>query len=149
MLELLTLWVHVVALENGYADAAAEATSGVDDLKILLVDDNRINRKVAAKILLANGLSSDAVARGAEAIVQAKAKNYDVILMDIEMPEMDGITATARIHQATDPATRPYIVALTANAMASERDTYLRSGMDDYLSKPIEVAALIGVLHTA
>ena len=126
-----------------------EVTTKVVDLEILLVDDNRINRKVGSKILEANGFVPDAVSSGAEAIAQVSAKKYDVILMDIEMPEMDGIAATAQIHKAFSPETRPYIVALTANAMASERDTYLRSGMDDYLSKPIDVDALLNALQTA
>lgn len=112
-------------------------------LKILLVDDNRINRKVASKILQKIGHEPDVVESGALAIEQVRAKEYDVVLMDIEMPEMDGVTATKLIHEALDPVQRPYIVALTANAMASERETYLRSGMDDYLSKPIDVDALV------
>ena len=128
---------------------APESESASLDLAILLVDDNRINRKVASKILQSHGLVPDAVASGAEAIELAKARPYDVILMDIEMPEMDGITATGLIRKALNPDTCPYIVALTANAMASERDTYLKSGMDDYLSKPIDVDALLSTLKVA
>lgn len=148
---LLDLLSRVVAGETASEETSGSvgtATQSVD-LEILLVDDNRINRKVASKILQANGFTADAVASGAEAIVQVKAKDYDVILMDIEMPEMDGIEATAQIHKTVEPSARPYIVALTANAMASERDTYLRSGMDGYLSKPIDVAELLSALHDA
>ncbi|WP_415401740.1 response regulator [Tateyamaria sp. SN3-11] len=148
---LLDMLSKVVA---GEADKATTGTSEATatqavDLEILLVDDNRINRKVASKILLANGFTSDAVESGAEAMVKVASKAYDVILMDIEMPEMDGIEATAQIHKTVDPSTRPYIVALTANAMASERDTYLKSGMDGYLSKPIDVEELLNALHAA
>ena len=148
---LLDLLSKVVAAEteSSKISTADEVAAEAIELEILLVDDNRINRKVASKILLANGFASDAVASGAEAIARVKAKAYDVILMDIEMPEMDGIEATAHIHETTDPLTRPYIVALTANAMASERDTYLQSGMDGYLSKPIDVEELLNALHTA
>ncbi len=148
---LLDLLSRVVAGEDESAKADQTGAAGADrlDLDILLVDDNRINRKVATKILQNKGVVPDVVASGAEAVLQAKIKNYDVILMDIEMPEMDGITATGHIHDALDPGERPYIVALTANAMASERDTYLQSGMDDYLSKPIDIEALVATLHTA
>ncbi len=148
---LLDLLSKVVAGETDKTAAStseAAATQAVA-LEILLVDDNRINRKVASKILLAHGFTLDAVASGAEAIVQVNSKAYDVILMDIEMPEMDGIEATAQIHKTLDHSTRPYIVALTANAMASERETYLKSGMDGYLSKPIDVDDLLSALQAA
>jgi CheY-like chemotaxis protein len=69
--------------------------------------------------------------------------------MDIEMPEMDGITATAHIREQLSADQVPYIVALTANAMSSERESYLQSGMDDYLSKPIDVAALTESINAA
>lgn len=147
---LLDLLSRIVAGETKVADDDANDLPEMQgDLEILLVDDNKINRKVGSKILAANGYSADLVASGAEAIAAVQAKSFDVVLMDIEMPEMDGLTATGLIHKALDPAHRPYIIALTANAMASERDTYLSSGMDDYLSKPIDVEALLGALTTA
>ncbi|MEO0486701.1 MAG: response regulator [Pseudomonadota bacterium] len=147
---LLDLLSRVVAGDTKTETTRSASTPVVQgDLEIHLVDDNRINRKVGSKILAANGFAADLVASGKEAIEAVKAKPYDVVLMDIEMPEMDGLTATGLIHDALDVAQRPYIVALTANAMASERDTYLRSGMDDYLSKPIDVEALIRALATA
>ncbi len=148
---LLDLLSKVVAGETtAPTDAGIPTAPGATlDLSILLVDDNRINRKVGSKILQTNGFTPDVVSSGAEAIEQTKTKNYDVVLMDIEMPEMDGITASGHIHEALDPSTRPYIVALTANALASERDSYLKSGMDDYLSKPIDVEALLATLHSA
>ncbi len=138
----------------GQSAAASErdvvrAVDHTGDLEILLVDDNKINRKVGSKILLKNGFDADIVSSGAEAIESVKAREYDVVLMDIEMPEMDGLTATGLIHEALDPARRPYIIALTANAMASEREIYLSSGMDDYLSKPIDVDALLEALKEA
>jgi CheY-like chemotaxis protein len=89
------------------------------------------------------------VSSGEEAARACFAEHYDVVLMDIEMPDMDGIAATALIRQKLPKALQPYVVALTANAMARERERYLRSGMDDYLSKPLDVAALTASLRAA
>ncbi|MEL6819531.1 MAG: response regulator [Pseudomonadota bacterium] len=137
-------------LETGPHEAITDAPSDKAlDLEILLVDDNKINRKVGSKILAANGYDADVVASGAEAIEHVQNKSYDVVLMDVEMPEMDGLMATRLIREAINPSQHPYIIALTANAMASERETYLKSGMDDYLSKPIDVDALLHALHGA
>jgi CheY-like chemotaxis protein len=115
-------------------------------LSILLVDDNRINRKVGQKMLAKNGYGSDLASGGAEAVGLATGGSFDVILMDIEMPEMDGVEAASQIRRAFEGRPRPYIVALTANAQSSARDTYLEAGMDDYLSKPVDEGALIATL---
>ncbi|MEQ8651010.1 MAG: response regulator [Kiloniellales bacterium] len=146
----------VAVLSDGSAtDTASDQDVGITkatdvaSLSILLVDDNMINQKVAKKILKRLGYNCDVVSSGAEAIESCLSGNYDVVLMDIEMPEMDGITAAGIIHEKIDANAWPYIVALTANAMASERETYLRAGMDDYLSKPIDVAALSESLRAA
>ncbi len=119
------------------------------DLSLLLVDDNKINRKVGGKILKRLGYAPDIVSSGPEAIESCLSHDYDVVLMDIEMPEMDGVTATAEIRRRLPAARAPYIIALTANAMASERENYLKSGMDDYQAKPIDVPSLIKSLETA
>lgn len=129
-----------VAPETEVPEVRAEA------LSILLVDDNRINRKVGQKMLAKNGYNSDLASGGAEAIGLATGGSYDVILMDIEMPEMDGVEAAAKIRHAFEGRHRPYVVALTANAQASARDAYLNSGMDDYLSKPVDEAAMVASL---
>ena len=121
----------------------------VASLSILLVDDNTINQKVGKKILKRLGSAPDIVSSGEEAIEACLSRSFDVVLMDIEMPEMDGITAAGLIRERIPAAEQPFIVALTANAMASERENYLRSGMDDYLSKPIDVAALSESLRAA
>lgn len=118
-------------------------------LTMLVVDDNRINQKVASKILARLGYAPDIVSSGEEAVRACMAGRYDVVLMDIEMPEMDGIAATALIRQKLPNPEQPYVVALTANAMAQERERYLRSGLDDYLSKPLDVGALNASLRTA
>jgi CheY-like chemotaxis protein len=110
------------------------------------VDDNRINRKVGQKMLAKNGVEPDIASDGAEAISMASRGAYDVILMDIEMPEIDGVTAATKIRNDFEGRPRPFIVALTANAQVSDRESYLASGMDDYLSKPVDETALIACL---
>ena len=132
------------------SEAAGVATpQQTETLAILLVDDSGLNQKVGAKILKRLGYKTDIVGSGCEAIEACATKAYDVVLMDIEMPEMDGITATAKIRDRVTETERPYIVALTANAMASQRQHYLKSGMDAYLSKPIDVDALAATLEDA
>jgi len=79
---------------------------------------------------------------GLNAIAACASRKFDVVFMDLEMPEIDGVTATAMLRDAISTQEVPYIVALTANAMASDRESHLRSGMDDYLSKPIEIDKL-------
>lgn len=118
-------------------------------LTILLVDDNRINRKVGQKMLEKHGLSVDLATSGKEAIDRSECRDYDVILMDIEMPEMDGITAANEIRTRANQQHLPYIVALTANAQVSARETYLQAGMDDYVSKPVDEDALLACLRRA
>jgi CheY-like chemotaxis protein len=133
------------ATRSSDTSAPAEA----QDLHVLLVDDNVINRKVGSKILKRLGYAPVVVSSGADAVESCKAADFDIVLMDIEMPDMDGIAATARIREEVPAARIPYVVALTANAMASERENYLQSGMDDYLSKPIDVDALTASLQAA
>jgi len=128
---------------------AADPAAGPKDLRILLVDDNAINRKVGGKILNRLGYEPSIVTSGADAISACESQKFDLVLMDIEMPEMDGITAANRIRQALTDDSVPFIVALTANAINSERDSYLEAGMDGYLSKPIDIDALTQTLEAA
>ncbi|MEM9031150.1 MAG: response regulator, partial [Pseudomonadota bacterium] len=118
-------------------------------LDILLVDDNAINRKIGSKILRRLKLDPIVVENAAAALAACQTRRFDVVFMDIEMPEMDGVTATAELRQLLAPQQHPYIVALTANAMAQDRESYLRSGMDDYLSKPINIDELTQCLDRA
>ena len=127
----------------------ADVPAAVEPLSILLVDDNAINQKVAKKILNRLGYAPDIVSSGQEAIDACLSRRFDVVLMDVEMPGMDGITAARLIREQTAAEQAPYLVALTANAMASDRESYLHSGMDDYLSKPIDVGALSKSLRAA
>jgi signal transduction histidine kinase/DNA-binding response OmpR family regulator/HAMP domain-containing protein len=135
--------------ESGEEDQIAPESVSPEHLAILLVDDNRINLKVGGMMLKKIGYNADIASSGREAIDRCATVDYDVVLMDIEMPEMDGVEASAFIREHAVGGPRPFIVALTANAMVSDRETYLEAGMDDYLSKPIDEALLVKSLRAA
>jgi len=116
-------------------------------LKILLAEDNVVNQKVVIRYLERLGYQIDVVANGIEALESMYRKTYEVILMDINMPEMDGLTATKRI--ILEFPENPWIIALTASAFESDRDICLQAGMQDYVSKPIQVQNLIQALERA
>ncbi len=113
--------------------------------RVLVVEDNALNREVAAEVLKNAGLRTDLAASGAEAIARLEASTYDAVLMDIQMPGMDGFEATARIRQNPAHGRLP-IIALTAHAHPGYREQCLAAGMNDYLTKPIEPRNLLEVL---
>jgi signal transduction histidine kinase/CheY-like chemotaxis protein/putative methionine-R-sulfoxide reductase with GAF domain len=115
-------------------------------LRILLAEDNLVNQKLALRLLSQMGYRADVAANGLEAIESIERQAYDVVLMDVQMPEMDGLEAARRITGRWQAAQRPRIVAMTANAMQGDRAECLAAGMDDYLTKPIRVDALVGAL---
>jgi len=106
-------------------------------LRILLAEDNQVNQTVMRALLGKSGHSLDIVANGVEAVAAVRDGDYDLVLMDIQMPEMDGMTATREIRKLPGAAAKIPIIAVTANAMSGDRETYLLTGMDDYVSKPI------------
>ncbi|SEO97167.1 hybrid sensor histidine kinase/response regulator [Mucilaginibacter sp. OK283] len=114
-------------------------------LNILIAEDNAINQKVAKQILNKMGYQPDIAVNGREAIDAVAARPYDVILMDIQMPEMDGLEATRHIRK--NMAIQPIIIAMTANAMVEDKEACLQAGMNDYLSKPMKLAEIIGMLE--
>jgi PAS domain S-box-containing protein len=115
-------------------------------LRIIVAEDNAVNQKVAVNILSKLGYRVDLAGNGLEVLEALQRQPYDVVLMDVQMPEMDGLTATRQICERRSPAERPRIIAMTANAMQSDRDACLQAGMDDYISKPIRLQALISAL---
>jgi signal transduction histidine kinase/CheY-like chemotaxis protein/HPt (histidine-containing phosphotransfer) domain-containing protein len=118
-------------------------------LRVLVADDNHVNQLLVKMLLGNHGHMVDAVANGQEAVDAVQQVTYDVVLMDIQMPEMDGPTATRQIRLMDGPLCHVPIIALTANAMLSQRDDYLAAGMDDHVSKPIKPAALFAAIAQA
>ena len=158
----LTKPVKPSALHDAMADAlgsgervrAAPPSAGgaerlADDhpLRILLAEDNAMNRRVALLLLERMGYMAEVATNGREAVEAVAASAYDVVLMDVQMPEMDGLEATRQIRGRWPDGARPRIVALTANAMAEDREATVAAGMDDYLSKPIRPAELADALR--
>lgn len=117
-------------------------------LRILLAEDNVVNQKVALHLLQQLGYRADVAGNGLEVLAALQRQAYDVVLMDVQMPEMDGLTATRCICQEWPPHTRPYIIAMTANAMQGDRELCQAAGMNDYVSKPIRVEALVKALQS-
>ncbi|AFY59417.1 PAS domain-containing hybrid sensor histidine kinase/response regulator [Synechococcus sp. PCC 6312] len=124
----------------------ADLAKHLPPLKILLAEDNKVNQMVALRILERLGYRADVVANGLEVLAALQRQPYDVVLMDMQMPEMDGVTATQEIIRARPSQNRPFIIAMTANAMEGDRDICLDAGMDDYLSKPIKIPELVRAL---
>jgi len=118
-------------------------------LRILLAEDNVVNQKLALRLLQRMGYRADLASNGIEAVESVQRQAYDVILMDVQMPEMDGLEATRRICAKWPQGRRPRIVAMTANAMQGDREACLAAGMDDYLTKPIRVERLVAALEQA
>jgi PAS domain S-box-containing protein len=116
-------------------------------LRILLAEDNEINRKVALSLLNSMGYRSDVAENGLEALEALRQRPYDVILMDMQMPKMDGLEATRAIHREFTREKRPRIIAMTASAMVGDREICLEAGMDDYLAKPVKTADLKRILE--
>jgi CheY-like chemotaxis protein len=114
-------------------------------VKILVVDDNNINLRRATGMLAKLGLAADAATNGQEAVDKVREGGYDVVLMDMQMPVMDGIEATRHIRRLDLPV-QPSIIAVTANAFDSDREHCLEAGMDDFIAKPFSLDDLRGKL---
>jgi signal transduction histidine kinase len=116
-------------------------------LQILLAEDNLINQKVARRMLERMGYRADVAGNGLEALAALRRGHYDVVLMDVHMPEMDGLEATRQICQEWAEGERPRIIAMTANAMQGDKEECLAAGMDDYISKPVQITDLQAALE--
>jgi CheY-like chemotaxis protein len=129
--------------------AAAVAAASRPE-RVLLAEDNTVNQKVALLMLAKLGFRSDVVANGVEAMDAVQRQHYDILLLDVQMPQMDGLEVARRIHgRWPERRDRPWIIAITANAMQGDREACLEAGMDDYISKPIKTGELAAALERA
>ncbi|MEZ4591783.1 MAG: ATP-binding protein [Chloroflexota bacterium] len=113
---------------------------------ILIAEDNLVNQKVAENCSTVWGITVELVSNGLEAVQRAAERPFDIIFMDIQMPEMDGITATQKILEQADGRKRPYIIAMTAHALKGDREKLLSAGLDEYLSKPVRLEEVANIL---
>ena len=137
---------------KGQVYSAGREMAGAADLggslKILVAEDNRINQKVAIQNLAKLGFPAEVVGNGQEAIEAAQENAYDLILMDLQMPKMDGLEATRQILEGNrNTQHKPVIIAMTANAMSGDREKCLAAGMDDYITKPIRREVLAAIIR--
>ncbi len=130
------------------ARALPPPVENMGNLRVLLAEDHQINQLLVRKILNQVNISPDLACDGLEVLARMKSKCYDVILMDLQMPNMDGLTATQQI-RADRSIEQPYIIALTANAFAEDKEKCYSVGMNDFISKPISIDGLVGALNRA
>ena len=128
---------------------ATTITASGKALHVLVAEDNAINRKLIEHMLEALGHTCDFAEDGEQAVSRASSERYDAILMDVQMPVLDGISAARRIRALPGAAAKAHIIAVTANAMSGDKEKYLSAGMDSYVSKPISLADLARALEGA
>ena len=145
--------VNFVDVKSRYSSAQSlplkieKKKQQTEKIKVLLVEDNNINQMVALRMLEQLGYRADLASNGLEALEAVKSINYDIIFMDILMPEMDGLEACKIIKSNPILEQKPIIIAMTANAMTGDQENYLRAGMDDYISKPVNLDELKNILN--
>ncbi|MFZ4604658.1 MAG: PAS domain S-box protein [Caulobacter sp.] len=140
-----TFRIEIAAVDAKAVDApSAPSGAALDGLRVLVVEDNPTNRMIAVKMLESLGASAQTACDGAEGVAAAGAGVFDLILMDIQMPDMDGMEACRRIRALGGASAATPMIALTANVLAHQRETYLAAGMDGVVGKPISPAALLG-----
>ncbi len=138
---------ETVAPTSGGIKMALDPTlSQKHPLRILLAEDNAVNQKLALRLLQQMGYRADVAGNGIEVLESVARQTYDAILMDVQMPEMDGLEASRQLNKRYARNERPRIIAMTANAMQGDREMCLAAGMDDYMTKPIRVEELVGAL---
>jgi CheY-like chemotaxis protein len=151
LFEALTALLRPAAVEPGRSTTLPFVAniSAARPERLLLAEDNVVNQKVALLMLAKAGYRADLAANGHEVLAAVRRQPYDVVLMDVQMPEMDGLEAARRLRAGDAGEVRLWIIALTANAMRGDRETCLAAGMDDYISKPIKMDELIAALDRA
>ena len=130
-------------------EVVTDGKSARSALRILLAEDNAMNQKVALRLLEQLGYRADVATNGLEAIEALERRPYDVVLMDVQMPELDGLDATRRICEHWPEERRPHIIAMTANALPEDREACFAAGMNDYVAKPIRAEELVAALKRA
>ena len=130
-------------------DLAGDEKAATSSLRILLAEDNPVNQKVALRLLAEIGYRADVAWNGLEALDKLELRPYDVVLMDVQMPELDGLDASRRICERWPADERPRIIAMTANALPEDREACFAAGMDDYVAKPIRLDDLAQALGHA
>ena len=145
-----------LVLGTALADRDEGAESAIDPelgakhpLRILLAEDNAVNQTLALRMLEKLGYRADVAGNGIEALEALERQSYDLLLSDVQMPEMDGVEATRQILERWEPSERPWIVAMTAEAMQGDRERFLAAGMNDYVVKPIRIEELVAALERA
>jgi PAS domain S-box-containing protein len=131
------------------AQVAPDGAQAKSSLRILLAEDNPMNQKVALRLLERLGYRADVASNGLEALAALEQQPYDVVLMDVQMPELDGLDASRRICEQWAPESRPQIIAMTANALPEDREACFAAGMNDYVAKPIRSDELAAALKRA
>ncbi len=147
---LLSLFANrpIVVRDSQQLSSEIDQNMGIaHPLRILLADDNVVNQKVAIRMLERIGYRADLAANGIEVLQAVERQTYDLILMDVQMPEMDGVEASRLIHKRIPKDRLPRIIAMTAHALQGDRERFLADGMDDYLSKPVQMKELIRAIQ--
>jgi PAS domain S-box-containing protein len=150
--QLYNTLVQLLTAGGAREEAVEPATDGKrarSALRILLAEDNAMNQKVALRLLERLGYGADVAVNGLAAIEALERQPYDVVLMDVQMPELDGLDATRRICERWPEESRPHIIAMTANALPEDREACFAAGMNDYVAKPIRAEELAAALKRA
>jgi CheY-like chemotaxis protein len=145
------LYYHLAGILSGASGSGKETfapmeTVQASDFKLLVAEDNQLNQKVIMRMLEKLGYKADLTRDGVECLEKLAAQPYDIVLMDIQMPRLDGLKATAEIIKQPDP---PFIIGMTAHASNEEKEAGLAAGMNDYLTKPIQLTRLREILTRA
>jgi PAS domain S-box-containing protein len=136
-------------LQDDVAEVVVDGKPDMSSLRILLAEDNPMNQMVALRLLERLGYSADVASNGVEALEALEQQPYDVVLMDVQMPQLDGLDASRQIRERWPPESRPHIIAMTANALLEDREACFSAGMNDYVAKPVRGDELAAALKRA